>query len=111
MPSSTEACLQLACSQDPVWAAAALSQKLNTYNVIICAQYLHSRMMAFDNETLYELHYQMITLGKVRCTLAGNGSRGMKSVGSKDEAAMFSYDNTARCKTLFLWYDKYALLE
>jgi len=28
-------------------------------------QYLHTRMMAFDHETLYELHYQMITLGKV----------------------------------------------
>lgn len=28
--------------------------------------YLHKRLMAFDLSTLYELHYQMITLGKVR---------------------------------------------
>lgn len=27
--------------------------------------YLHKRVMAFDVPTLYELHYQMITLGKV----------------------------------------------
>ncbi|KAL4855186.1 hypothetical protein ACK3TF_004177 [Chlorella vulgaris] len=29
--------------------------------------YLHSRLLGFDVETLYELHYQMITLGKVFC--------------------------------------------
>ncbi|KFM26259.1 Transcriptional activator DEMETER [Auxenochlorella protothecoides] len=30
-------------------------------------KYLHSRLVGFDVETLYELHYQMITLGKVFC--------------------------------------------
>lgn len=30
-------------------------------------KYLHSRMMSFDQETLFELHYLMITLGKVFC--------------------------------------------
>ena len=29
-------------------------------------KYLHSRLASFDIATLYELHYQMITLGKVR---------------------------------------------
>ncbi len=29
-------------------------------------RYLHKRLMAFDHQTLYELHYLMITLGKVR---------------------------------------------
>lgn len=29
-------------------------------------KYLHSRLACFDIATLYELHYQMITLGKVR---------------------------------------------
>ena len=33
-------------------------------------RYLHSRMMAFDLETLYELHYLAITLGKVRAWAA-----------------------------------------
>ena len=28
-------------------------------------KYLHSRLASFDIATLYELHYQMITLGKV----------------------------------------------
>ena len=28
-------------------------------------KYLHKRLMAFDLSTLYELHYLMITLGKV----------------------------------------------
>lgn len=28
-------------------------------------KYLHSRLACFDTATLYELHYQMITLGKV----------------------------------------------
>ncbi|KAK9909469.1 hypothetical protein WJX75_002712 [Coccomyxa subellipsoidea] len=31
-------------------------------------KYLHSRLMHFDLDTLYELHYQMITLGKVFCS-------------------------------------------
>lgn len=31
-------------------------------------KYLRGRLMAFDLETLYELHYQTITLGKVRKT-------------------------------------------
>ncbi|GMH43200.1 hypothetical protein BSKO_11122 [Bryopsis sp. KO-2023] len=31
-------------------------------------KYLHKRIMHFDFATLYELHYQMITLGKVFCT-------------------------------------------
>ncbi|KAK9817100.1 hypothetical protein WJX72_009565 [[Myrmecia] bisecta] len=31
-------------------------------------KYLHSRLMGFDVDTLYELHYQMITLGKVFCS-------------------------------------------
>lgn len=31
-------------------------------------KYLHKRIMHFDFSTLYELHYQMITLGKVFCT-------------------------------------------
>ncbi|GFR51460.1 hypothetical protein Agub_g13869 [Astrephomene gubernaculifera] len=30
-------------------------------------KYLHGRLMCFDQETLYELHYQAITLGKVFC--------------------------------------------
>lgn len=30
--------------------------------------YLRSRLLGFDIETLYELHYQMITLGKVFCS-------------------------------------------
>jgi endonuclease III len=30
--------------------------------------YLRSRLLGFDVETLYELHYQMITLGKVFCS-------------------------------------------
>ncbi|KAH7615570.1 hypothetical protein Ndes2526B_g09681 [Nannochloris sp. 'desiccata'] len=30
--------------------------------------YLRSRLLGFDAETLYELHYQMITLGKVFCS-------------------------------------------
>ncbi len=30
-------------------------------------KYLQQRMMAFDLETLYELHYLSITLGKVFC--------------------------------------------
>jgi hypothetical protein len=34
-------------------------------------KYLHSRMMAFDISTLYELHYTMITLGKVFCHKVG----------------------------------------
>jgi hypothetical protein len=29
-------------------------------------KYLHRRLMAFDVGTLYELHYLMITLGKVK---------------------------------------------
>lgn len=37
-------------------------------------KYLHSRLEAFDTDTLYELHYMMITLGKV--ALARRGSRG-----------------------------------
>ncbi|KAK9786588.1 hypothetical protein WJX73_005236 [Symbiochloris irregularis] len=32
-------------------------------------KYLHSRMMHFPVTTLYELHYLMITLGKVLCTM------------------------------------------
>lgn len=28
-------------------------------------KYLHSRLASFDTASLYELHYQMITLGKV----------------------------------------------
>ena len=28
-------------------------------------KYLHSRLASFDAASLYELHYQMITLGKV----------------------------------------------
>ena len=31
-------------------------------------KYLHSRLACFDTATLYELHYQMITLGKVSGT-------------------------------------------
>ncbi|KAK9821663.1 hypothetical protein WJX74_006085 [Apatococcus lobatus] len=31
-------------------------------------KYLHSRLMALSISSLYELHYQMITLGKVICT-------------------------------------------
>ncbi|KAL0042280.1 hypothetical protein WJX77_008246 [Trebouxia sp. C0004] len=31
-------------------------------------KYLHSRLASFDIATLYELHYQMITLGKVFCS-------------------------------------------
>ena len=31
-------------------------------------KYLHKRLMAFDLSTLYELHYLMITLGKVGTT-------------------------------------------
>ncbi|KAK9835034.1 hypothetical protein WJX81_005688 [Elliptochloris bilobata] len=31
-------------------------------------KYLHSRLMRFDLDVLYELHYQMITLGKVFCS-------------------------------------------
>ncbi len=34
-------------------------------------KYLHSRLTAFDLETLYELHYLMITLGKVHVRAAG----------------------------------------
>ena len=30
-------------------------------------KYLQQRLMAFDHETLYELHYLSITLGKVFC--------------------------------------------
>lgn len=30
--------------------------------------YLRSRLLGFDIETLYELHYQMITLGKIFCS-------------------------------------------
>lgn len=29
-------------------------------------KYLHSRLMHFDVPTLYEMHYNSITLGKVR---------------------------------------------
>ncbi|KAL3160951.1 hypothetical protein ABBQ38_009343 [Trebouxia sp. C0009 RCD-2024] len=31
-------------------------------------KYLHSRLASFDTASLYELHYQMITLGKVFCS-------------------------------------------
>jgi hypothetical protein len=34
-------------------------------------KYLHKRLMAFDLSTLYELHYLMITLGKVRQGMLG----------------------------------------
>lgn len=37
-------------------------------------KYLHSRLEAFDTDTLYELHYMMITLGKVG--QVGVGRRG-----------------------------------
>ena len=32
-------------------------------------KYLHSRLASFDTASLYELHYQMITLGKVSAVL------------------------------------------
>ena len=32
-------------------------------------KYLHSRLASFDTASLYELHYQMITLGKVSAAL------------------------------------------
>jgi hypothetical protein len=32
-------------------------------------KYLHSRLMAFDYETLYEMHYAMISIGKVGVTV------------------------------------------
>jgi hypothetical protein len=37
--------------------------------------YLHSRLLGFGVETLYELHYQMITLGKVFCNKAAPNCR------------------------------------
>lgn len=33
----------------------------------VCVLVLPCRLLGFDVETLYELHYQMITLGKVFC--------------------------------------------
>jgi hypothetical protein len=34
-------------------------------------RFLHKRLMAFDVQTLYELHYLMITLGKVGLVMMG----------------------------------------
>ena len=34
-------------------------------------RYLQQRLQGFDFDTLYELHYCMITLGKVLCTKRG----------------------------------------
>ena len=42
-------------------------------------KYLHSRLMHFDVPTLYEMHYNSITLGKVSALPAVTRSRALQS--------------------------------
>eukprot|EP00803_Ostreobium_quekettii_P008681 evm.model.scf_657.2 EVM.evm.TU.scf_657.2 scf_657:46933-64154(-) len=52
----------------PLEAQAGIEELEDYPSAMEIQKYLHSRAMAFDFPTLYELHYHMITLGKVLCT-------------------------------------------
>ena len=42
-----------------------------------CVRSLHQRLQAFDTDLLFNLHYSLITMGKVLpcCSLLGSGSK------------------------------------